>query len=368
MFPAALSTILPAARSPARFKFSSEIQFLLCCTRTQMNEAMAATIRARSQQPLDWSVLLKLAAHHKLLPLLYKNLCEICSNNVPESVLSELREQCQINTTSNLFITAELLRLLEQFKYHHLPAIPYKGSTLAVAVYGNLALRQFDDIDLWVAPSNFTKARMLLAEQGYQLTEQLGWESTFVHSQTSIPVDLHQGIAQPYFPFRPVFAEFWQRCYTVSVLGKFVLSLAPEDLLLILSVQLAKDCHHLQILLIKVCDVAELITHYPDLNWQHLVQRSQQLGCQRLLWLSLRLVEELLGVTVPDFVRQQIQSDWIVSLYSQSICKQLFVTPQRSRSTTDLLLRGLMLLEYPLTRTHNRSLLRQTLIYGQQSL
>jgi len=50
----------------------------------------------------------------------------------------------------NFFLTKELLELLTLFEAHCIPASPYKGPALAIMAYGNLALRQFSDLNILV--------------------------------------------------------------------------------------------------------------------------------------------------------------------------------------------------------------------------
>jgi len=65
--------------------------------------------------------------------------------------------------------------------------IPYKGPTLALAVYGNLALREFTDLDILVQTQNVRQAAELLKDRGYQGQFQLGsaQEADFLYHKTS---------------------------------------------------------------------------------------------------------------------------------------------------------------------------------------
>ena len=59
------------------------------------------------------------------------------------------------------------LRILEEFKSHGITVIPYKGPILAIQAYGNLAFREFDDLDIFIDQNDFLKIKNLLANLDY---------------------------------------------------------------------------------------------------------------------------------------------------------------------------------------------------------
>jgi hypothetical protein len=90
---------------------------------------------------------------------LYQSLNTTCPEAVPKANLAQLRNYFHANAQRNLFLTQELLKLLTLFKTNGISAIPYKGPVLAVAVYGNLALRQFGDLDILVHKRDVLRAK-----------------------------------------------------------------------------------------------------------------------------------------------------------------------------------------------------------------
>jgi len=49
-------------------------------------------------------------------------------------------------------------------KKKQLPAIPYKGPVLAESAYGDVALRNFGDLDFLISPVDFGQAKQALRE------------------------------------------------------------------------------------------------------------------------------------------------------------------------------------------------------------
>src|SRR5438128_4733751 len=94
---------------------------------------------------IDQDRLIRMAGPHGLLPLLYWHLGAIGPGVVSSAMLSRLREHFEANARRNLFLTAELLKVLRLLEACEIPAVPFKGPLLAASTYGNLSLRQFAD-------------------------------------------------------------------------------------------------------------------------------------------------------------------------------------------------------------------------------
>jgi hypothetical protein len=263
-------------------------------------------------------------------------------------------------------LTSVLLQLLTQFAAQGIPVIPYKGPVLAALVYGDIALRRFYDLDLFVAVQDMGRAEAFLVSKGYQVKSRQAWEQTFVHVETGVSIDVHQGMAQPFFPFRLSFEHSAQSLQVVPLLGNEIWSFAKEDLLLVLSVQIVKDCYCQQAVLVKVCDIAELVMGQPLLPWERVLERSKCVGCHRLLLLGLLLAHKLLGTPLPNLIWGQIQQDWVVWQYGQLLCRNFF--DQVFPSFLFFVLKGLMLIEYPLHSAHNSSLAKYILSYPPKKL
>jgi hypothetical protein len=304
-----------------------EVELLRYCLHTHITPTTAARIKTQLNQDIDWTYLIDTAYHHGLMPLLYHNLNTTCPDAVPPATLDRLRENFYANSLRNLSRTQELLKLLDLFHTHDIPAIPYKGAILAASVYGNLALRQFADLDILVHEQDFPKVEELLLSQKYQPHVTWDWEQSFVNSNSTIEIDIHKAITPPYFPFPLDFDHLWQRTQPLSLVGTTVVSFCPEDLLLILCIQIAKDCCENQgqlEQLIKVCDIAQVIRTYPNLNWQTLIETARRLGSLRMLYFGLLLASNLLDITIPQDILLKIKADTVALSLTNQVCQHLF--------------------------------------------
>ena len=118
--------------------FRPEVRLLLDCARMRLDAQEAIRIKNLVSKNMDWAYLVRTARTHGVMPLLYRTLNSTCSAAVPTQTLAELREHFYRNTGRNLFLAKELLKLLNLFEVHAIPAIPYKGPVL-----GAFHLRQF---------------------------------------------------------------------------------------------------------------------------------------------------------------------------------------------------------------------------------
>ncbi|MBA3474629.1 MAG: nucleotidyltransferase family protein [Rubrobacter sp.] len=311
-----------------------EIELLLLYARTHIDPETAIRIEALLQKYIDWDYLIETAREHGMMPLLYWNLNATCPEAVPNGTLDQLRDRFQKNARRNVFMTGELLRLLNLFETHGISAVPFKGPSMAVSIYGNIALRQFTDLDILLREQDVLEAKDLLLSMGYQpeyrLTHQretvllqASHEYSFVH-ENKVKVELHWKITSEYFSFSLDFEHLWKRLKRSSLAGKEVPTLSPEDLLLILCVHSAS---HVWQQLEFVCGVAELIRANEKLDWGQVIEQARELGSERMLFLGLFLASDLLGAPLPDEVLQRVRADPSVKALATQARERLFREP-----------------------------------------
>jgi len=144
-----------------------EYSLLLWCVRKGPEEERAGQIRRLIREGIDWPYLIEASSRHGLSPLLYKYFESDPVEGVPKDILDRLRDRFRNNVLWNLARTRELLRLLDLFSQEGIQAIPYKGPVLSVMAYGDLSLRQFDDLDIFVRRDEVRRVMDLLSNEGY---------------------------------------------------------------------------------------------------------------------------------------------------------------------------------------------------------
>lgn len=313
------------------FKPTPEEELLLYLLRTTISQETSERIKALVQQGIDWDQLHTLAIDHKVTALLSRSLDKVYPSTVPESFRKDLKTQLQIHAQGNLFLTKELLDLLNLFAQQQIAAIPYKGPVLATAVYGDLMLRPFNDLDILIHEADVVVAMELLKGQGYQLlrplwlaqlpeamqTEQVrklvagsswAYQLVMAHTQRKIVVELHWRIV-PRYTFASACDELWENLQTVSIAGTQVSTFSPENLLWFLCVHGSK---HQWERLSWICDIAQLLHTYPTLDWQWLIAYTRQKSISRRLYLGLLLAHQLFDVPLPQLIQTELAQNPVV--------------------------------------------------------
>jgi hypothetical protein len=215
-----------------------------------------------------------------------------------------------------MFFAMELRNVLASLRQAGIRCIPLKGPVLTVGSYQKLGLRDFDDLDLLVAPAEVTRAVVVLEKLGYggwDIPEQrvachLSSESehNLVREDGAVTLDLHWAVGRKYFTIPLDFEELWRRTTRTKLIGADVPDLSAEDAVLFLCYHGGK---HLFGRLSWVCDVAATIAAHPNLDWDALLTGATQMGARRLLLLGLRLAHDLLESNLPIRLRQLIDSE-----------------------------------------------------------
>ncbi len=335
---------------------SPEIELLLCCARTRINEKDSENIKKLIQLNINWKYLIEIADWHRVLPLLFLNLNKICSQFVPTDVLNYLRQYYYNNAQRNLFKASKLVKILNIFEENKIPVITFKGPVLAAAIYGDIACRAFNDLDILVRRQDFIKTKEILIIHGFEpyvdsneqeanylksLTNEeeeaylrSHWELHLNNSQDKITLDVHQGILSKQFSFTHNTENWiWEDTKHISFVDKQILSFSVENLIIILCSQGGKDCW---LWLNRICDLAEVIRAYPEVNWDKVWERTTELRMRRMLLLGLALAHELLNAELPEAIIDKIAANTIVQSLSSQICRQFYFPTADSFQSSQL--------------------------------
>jgi hypothetical protein len=304
-----------------------EVELLLACARTHLEESAAARLNRLLAGPLDWERMLRLARGHGVLPLLARHLGAAPPGLVPATTREALAEEFRRGARRSFALTGELLRILNRLAVAGLTVVPYKGPALAADAYGDLALRPFADLDIMVREAEVGRARELLAPEGYlpdyslaprqeraclRTTHALG----FHRAAGQVALEVHWQFLPRHFAFALDPTVLEGRLVPVSLCGHRVLTYAPEDLLLILCAHGAK---HVWEVLRMVCDISQLLQAHADLNWDRVTGAAGDLGARRILFTGLALAHRLLGSQLPPQVEAQAAADPAVGTLVEAI-------------------------------------------------
>ena len=312
-------------------KLRPEDELLLNCARTDVNSEIRDKILYLVQNKLDWHYLLNLASRHRLLPLLYYNLNSICPELVHEDILGELKDKFNANVRKNLMLTGEMIKVLNLLESEGITAVPYKGPVLASMAYGNIGLREFSDIDIFIQEADVLEAKKLLLSNDFVLCFEFNHitdkfylktqrEYGLLNTNTGVVTELHWDFHGPFF-YLPLETDyFYDSLKTIDINGFTVSSFTPENLFIILCIHNAK---HDWGKLGWICDISQLIQNY-KMDWTLILEKSGKLGIQRIVNINFSLANDLFKLNLPEDILHSLNSDPVIKKMSLLIKNKLF--------------------------------------------
>ena len=285
-------------------------------------------LRSLLRNPIRWNVLSQLADQHGVEPLLSQALQNL-GDSTPSDEMQALRRKYQTNLHKTLFLSRELIRILDRLSALSIDVMPYKGLALAELLYGDIALRQSGDIDLIIRPQDLALIRDAVRELGYTPHDSFtpaqeraylksGYEYAFDGTAGPNLLELQWAIQPRFYAIDFDMAGMFAHAVTVSVAGRLVKTPCPEDLLLVLSAHAAK---HAWGRLVWLCDIAQLVK-MPALNWDRIWRETNRLGMTRILQVALLAADRLLGASIPIPARAHL-TDNAASRLADDIQTQL---------------------------------------------
>jgi Uncharacterised nucleotidyltransferase len=315
----------------ARRGFPSDAEFRLLLASSVVGNGREASQNLRSclDGPLDWQRVLRLAESHSVTPLAYQTLRQV-PDSVPPAILDELRRRYENNARRNLRFAAELIRILDCLESHRIDAIPYKGPVLAEAIYGDLALREFSDLDILVRAEHVLRAKEALKTLGFAPNLQLspdeeraylrtGYEYSFDGPAGRNLLEIQWGVVPRFYAVDFTIERFFERASLAEFSGRKVKTLSSEDLLLSLCVHAAK---HAWIRLCWLRDIAAVM-ELPQMKWGLVAERAAALGVERIAGVSLTLAQRWLGANLPDPLGEKWSGNRTVIALCERIAQHL---------------------------------------------
>jgi len=311
---------------------SREADLLIACGAVCATRHDPDRVTALAAEEIDWRLFLRMAAGHGMSAIAWRALASHPSL-VPADVLAALRPRHLTISARALYLANELLTVIKILQDDGVPAIAFKGPTLAALAFDESGLREFSDLDILVRPAAVARARRTLLAHGYrpQCSDPRAaaspifqcYEDAFVAADRVTILDLHWRILPRYISF-PSDDSLWARGQRIDLRGRPVSTLATDDLLLFLCVHGAK---HGWPLLSWICDLAGLIHRSAASNaidWTALVYRADSAQSRRSLLLGLCLAHDLMDAAVPPDLIAFLTDDPIVARLTGRVIQAMF--------------------------------------------
>lgn len=303
--PQAAPSRAPISDSPYTVVFNPELDLILACCGEDSSGERSSRIQKILRHGINWARLIQLAERHGVVPVVYRRLS--AAVGVSETGLLEpLRQLEKLNAHRSLWLTLELLNIHRHLAARGLEVLPYKGPVSAEILYGNVAMRQFSDLDLLIRSRDLPAIKSALAELGYHPALHLtppaeraylksGYEYTFDGAHGRNLIEIKWQVLPRHYSIDFDVSAFFDRAVQITVEGQRLRTLCDQDLVLVLCVHAAK---HAWMQISNLCDIA-LLARSQGLDWTALNREAARLGIARIVAVTFALAQELLGETPP---------------------------------------------------------------------
>lgn len=292
----------------------NEWLLLLAACSTLSPEQAAGQMRSILSQPLRWDELLDLADRHGVQPLLFRSLSTV-ADAVPTELMRRLARRYQANLHKALFLSRELISILDCLDGAGVEAMPYKGLALAEMIYSDIALRQSGDIDLLIRQQDLPRIRQALAPLEFVAHENFsdaqeraylksGYESAFDAPAGKNLLEVQWAILPRFYTVDFDMGSVFRRAVTTSVAGRAIKSPSLEDLFIILTLHAAK---HVWGRLIWLCDLSRMM-NLAHVDWGQISSQAEELGIARILGLTFLLANRILSAPIPEAAQHLLQN------------------------------------------------------------
>jgi len=305
----------PSALSP-------ESRVLLHSARLALDESSRQNLDELLRTELNWDELICRANGQGVTPLLYWHLSKSPAwwRGIPKSACDRLAALYHHNVRRNEMLLSELHELLAMMQEADIPIMLMKELHLLQTIYPEPGLRPLGDLDLLVQREDFERARFLLQEAGYKpelrhnpFKDRYGFGYHLINREKGVWIDLQWNLCQREWAgenesrgkFRPPIQKIWERALPDHLAGRRVWKKSWEDLLLHLCVH--AEGHGFGEL-IQFCDIAAVIQRCGRvLDWKYLIETARAANLDASLYCTLRLVNEMWSVAIPEEVFKQLQ-------------------------------------------------------------
>lgn len=287
-------------------------------------------IGAIQRRDVDYPRLLQLAQHHGVRPSLLHSLAELRWNGVPADIRVSLEEFRREHLLHALTLVSELRLLCDAFAAADLRFITFKGPTLAVVLYGDLAQREYNDVDIMVPERRVGEAERILERLGYSnrqgderfrrvfLSPQ--GQYAFACAARGGAIDLHWNFAGASLPFPLNVAEMWRQPRALTIADREVLTIDRADLALLLAGHGTKEGW---IYLKWLRDFAVLIDRHRDLDWAGIHRRALSERCGDTVLVGCALAAQVLATPPPAELQPAIAASARVERLVARFAKRL---------------------------------------------
>lgn len=304
---------------------SSQIQFLILCCKSKMDEKDIKAIRENVTATKNLEEVSMLSYDHGIYPLFYHALIEHASDLMDQEMKDAMAYLFQNIKATNEMMTDELVHVTRLLEEHDIEVLSFKGPVLAEIAYGDISLRQYRDLDILVHRQHVYKAGLLLTDNHYVSKKSLAFfknkamldinsDLTLLNTKNQIILEIHWKLFWQFYQIRFEAEDIWKSSYFCNIQNHQIKTLSPE---LLLPYLCAHGSKHQWERIEWLVDIDRLIRSNTEMDWERIIHIANQSHTMTQLLLGLSLINELFRTPIIEEIDNQFTNKKIVSLKNE---------------------------------------------------
>jgi len=330
------------------------------------NEQNPKRVKELMRLVKEWDAFIDLAYAHGVFPLVYKTLKNY-AELIPQDILHSMKMSNMQIVKENMLMSAELIKVMKLLEQNGIKAIAFKGPTLAQLAYGDIALRQYSDLDILIQYKDIEKTTKILKNNFYtpihilenyqqEKLEHVVHDMAFQNIKNNVLLECHWVLSSGEFH---IDMTKWNDLHqpTFQTIQKTKIStLANEKLMVYLCVHGYK---HMWERIEWLVDIIKLDLN-SNINWHETLSLANDIQAKRILLSSLYLCDKLLNMQLSQDIKQEIDKDKKLKNISHLMLKK--ITKSYNTTTISTHSKHISIIQfYMLQTTRNRLLYILTL-------
>lgn len=287
-----------------------------------------------SPDETDWQPFAKLCEDHQVAAFVFCRL-DATGAAVPPGLFEHLRRRFFKISARNYHLAKQVVELTSYLSEHRIQVFAYKGPVIAMEGYGDLALRQYRDIDLVVRAADLSRAVDVLVHRGFEIPSGSRrpnspkkllrtHEVTLRAPDRSYFLDLHWRLASPrHRVFCLDAKQMEDRFVWIQLPVGGVSSFCREDHFVALC------CHgtrHRWARLKWLVDISEMLRHPAGFDWGRIETITARKPLARAsVALAILLAQDLLHAPVPATLPTGFAPNERTQSVASSICGEILL-------------------------------------------
>ncbi|NUO08785.1 MAG: nucleotidyltransferase family protein [Candidatus Brocadia sp.] len=289
----------------------SEDKLLFACTRQNFLDVhQKAALDICGNEDVRWDVVHATAMQHGVASLVYSNLlkCPGANLGIPQDIIDKFKLCVANNIVRKNRRAEKLMEVLSFMKNKSIDVMLIKGVALDILVYDQPWYMISDDIDLILRKKKEDVSDTDKKEISVLLRHPVNIECEYFRHHD---VDMNEVL--------PVnFQKIWDNTTRIKFRGYDVCVMSPEDLLMSACINC---CRKRFFRLKSLCDVAETVRKYNNLNWDKLTRNAREHHCNSIVYAALLVTKMTLGCELPDGVLEKLTDSTIRATIIRSLAR-----------------------------------------------